>query len=56
MKIYPPPQGYTADEMRRGVWSLDTDVQSNPDCRKVWSLANVGGIGAPCKKCGSPCQ
>lgn len=56
MKIYPPPQGYTQDEMKRGLWALDTDVKcSNPDCGKEYSLANVNGMGGPCKKCGAPC-
>jgi hypothetical protein len=56
MKIYPPKEGLSAEELKRGWWLLYVDVQcTNPECGKVYSLANAGGLGAPCKKCGAPC-
>lgn len=56
MKIYPPPEGFTAAEMRNGQWSLLADVRcTNPECRKEYSLAAAGGIGGPCPRCGSQC-
>ena len=51
MKIYPPPEGYTAEEMRKGLWSLNADVVCE-DCKKVQSVAQVGGLGGKCIKCG----
>lgn len=57
MKIYPPPEGYTAEDIRRGLWVLDTDVKcTNPDCGKEWAASYVGGIGGSCLKCGEPCR
>ncbi len=56
MKIYPPAEGFTAEEMRLGLWSLYADVKcTNPDCGKEYSAANVGGIGGPCPRCGARC-
>jgi hypothetical protein len=57
MRIYAPPQGYTKDEMDRGLWALDCDVKcSNPDCGKEYACSYVGGIGGPCLRCGAPCR
>jgi hypothetical protein len=56
MKIYPPEDGYTKEEMRRGIWSLDADVKcSNPECGKEYSVPQVGGIGGLCLRCGERC-
>lgn len=55
MKIYPPDEGFTAEEMKNGQWSLYVDVTCQ-DCKKVWSAANVGGIDGKCKKCGGQCN
>jgi hypothetical protein len=56
VKIYPPKEGFTAEEMRKGFWSLYVDVKcTNPECGKEYSLANVNGLGGPCKVCGWPC-
>lgn len=56
MKIYPPEDGYTKEEMQRGLWALDADVKcSNPDCGKEYSLAYVNGLGGPCPRCGWKC-
>jgi hypothetical protein len=56
MKFYPPKEGLTAKELKNGWWSLYADVKcTNPECRKEYSLANVG-LGGPCKKCGERCM
>lgn len=57
MKIYPPEEGFTKQEMQNGQWSLYVDVQcTNPDCKFVIAASYVGGIGGPCPKCGEPCR
>jgi hypothetical protein len=57
MTIYPPPEGFTAEEMRRGLWVLYVDVKcSNSECGKEYSAAQVGGIGGSCLRCGSRCR
>lgn len=56
MKIYPPPDGFTADEMRGGLWPLYADVRcTNPDCGAEYSAAQVGGIDGHCLRCGARC-
>lgn len=54
MTIYPPPEGFTAEEMKSGHWALYADVACE-DCKKVYSVAQVNGIGGICKKCGGRC-
>lgn len=57
MKIYPPAEGFTAEDMRRGIWALHADVKcTDLDCAKEYSLANVGGIGGKCPRCGARCM
>lgn len=56
MRIYPPAEGFTADEMRNGSWSLCVDVKCiNPECGKEYSAAQVGGLGGRCLRCGWKC-
>lgn len=56
MKIYPPKEGYTAEDIKGGLWALDADVKcTNPDCGKEWALSYVGSQGGPCLHCGWPC-
>lgn len=45
--------GYTADEIRRGVHWLYTDVTCG-HCGKVQPVAATGGVGGPCVRCGKP--
>ena len=59
MKVYPrhatelnPEGGFTADEIRRGVHWLHTDVQCVA-CGKVQTLANAGSTdNGQCISCG----
>ena len=44
-------RGFTADEIRRGIHTLFIDYECS-HCGKVQSLANMGGQGAPCIRCG----
>jgi hypothetical protein len=55
MKIYPPEEGFTAEEMRRGVWSLYVDVKCE-GCKADYSAPQVGGIGGSCLRCGGRCS
>jgi len=58
MKLYPDvarKQGLSdRDILDNGTWALYADVRCQ-DCGKEYSLASVGGIGGPCKKCGGIC-
>lgn len=61
MKIYPKHNhheedaGFTAEEIRLGHHWLYADVKC-VDCGKVQSVAQVGGIGGKCIKCGGETQ
>ncbi len=54
MKIYPPKEGFTAEEMRKGWWTLYVDVKCE-DCGKEYAASCVGGIGGKCPRCGGRC-
>lgn len=52
MKIYPPNEGFTADEIRRGIHWLYTDVKCE-ECGHVMSLAMSGSTdNGKCIRCG----
>lgn len=58
VKIYPHPPseflpegGFSADEIRRGLHWLRTDVQCEI-CGKEQPMAMTGYNGGPCIKCG----
>lgn len=52
MKIYPPKEGFTAEDINKGIHWLYTDVKCQ-DCGKEQSLAMTGSIdNGKCIKCG----
>jgi ribosomal protein S27E len=55
MKLYPKPnghdRGFTEEEIRRNIHTLYIDVQC-VSCGKNQSLAQVGGWGGKCIRCG----
>jgi ribosomal protein S27E len=57
IKLYPKSdgkrgdQGFTADEIRRGIHTLYMDVVC-PYCGKEQTVAQTGFIGGPCGRCG----
>lgn len=53
IKFYPPPFGYTKEEITKNLHWLDADVECQ-SCGKIQSVANTGYIGGPCIKCGKP--
>lgn len=57
LKIYDDPfkrgQGYTSEEIAKGVHWLNTDVEC-PHCGKVQPVAVTGYLGGPCCRCGEP--
>jgi transcription elongation factor Elf1 len=52
-KTYPPfdREGLTPDEIKRGFTWLYTDYEC-VHCGKLQSVAQAGGVGAPCIACG----
>lgn len=53
MRTYPPHEGYTADEIRRGWHWVHTDVTCEA-CGKVQPVAATHYVGGPCVQCGEP--
>ena len=53
MKIYPPPEGITEEQLKNGQWQVYADVEC-VDCRKVHALTNTNG--GKCTKCGGECR
>ena len=59
MKLYPHPKsrnrpdgGFTADEIKRGVWALNVDVKCT-ECGKEQSAAMAGStVDGQCIRCG----
>lgn len=52
-RTYPKPnrKPFTVEEIERGDTALYTDYEC-PGCGKVQSVANTGGYGHPCLRCG----
>jgi phage FluMu protein Com len=50
-RIYPPPEGFTAEQLRHGDHWIYTDVEC-PHCGKVQPVAATQYVGGPCVQCG----
>ena len=50
-KTYPPAEGYTAEQIRKGHHWIDTDVTC-PHCGKVQPMAATQYFGGTCVECG----
>lgn len=52
-KTYPKynGEGFSADEVACGITSLYTDYEC-PNCHKIQSVAQMGGYGGDCIRCG----
>ena len=50
-KIYPPPEGFTAEELRRDLHWVYTDVTC-PHCGKEQPVAATRYVGGRCVRCG----
>lgn len=55
MHIYPPSEGLTAEELRKGHWALYADVHCDR-CDRDYSVAQVGSVDGNCPKCGERCH
>ena len=57
MKIYPPPEGLTSEEIRKGHWTIYADVKCI-ECGKEHALTNAiqTSTGPKCIKCGGRCE
>lgn len=51
LKIYSPADGFTADEIKRGMHWIYADITC-PHCGKEQSVMNTQYLGGPCMQCG----
>ena len=56
MKIYPPPEGITDEQLRNGQWQVFADVKC-AECGKEHALTNAEQSleGPRCVRCGGIC-
>jgi len=50
-RFYPPDEGFSADEIKRGLHWVYADVEC-PHCGKVQPVAATTYVGGPCVQCG----
>ncbi len=57
MKIYPPPEGLSNEEIKKGHWAIYADVVCK-DCGKEHALSNCRQTpeGPRCVRCGGECK
>jgi len=51
LKIYSKDEGFTAEEIKRGLHWVYADITC-PHCNKEQSVMNTQYLGGPCCRCG----